>query len=45
MVDDFITGIDLYFNKKECNFIPVKTYITNVDAEKPAKNITTVKKH
>ena len=34
----FITGVDLYFNKKSTN-IPVKTYITNVDAEKPAKNI------
>ena len=34
----FITGIDLYFNKKSAT-IPVKTYITNVDAEKPAKNI------
>jgi len=34
----FVTGIDLYFNKKSTN-IPVKTYITNVDAEKPAKNI------
>ena len=34
----FVTGIDLYFNKKSST-IPVKTYITNVDAEKPAKNI------
>ena len=34
----FITGLDLYFSKKSTN-IPVKTYITNVDAEKPAKNI------
>ena len=34
----FLTGVDLYFNKKSTN-IPVKTYITNVDAEKPAKNI------
>ena len=34
----FVTGVDLYFNKKSTN-IPVKTYITNVDAEKPAKNI------
>ena len=34
----FITGIDLFFSKKSSN-IPVKTYITNVDAEKPAKNI------
>ncbi|BCU93744.1 MAG: hypothetical protein CM15mV3_0300 [Caudoviricetes sp.] len=28
----FVTGVDLYFNKKSTN-IPVKTYITNVDAE------------
>ena len=34
----FITGVDLYFNKKSTN-IPVKTYISNVDAEKPSKNI------
>ena len=34
----FLTGVDLYFNKKSAT-IPVKTYITNVDAEKPAKNI------
>ena len=34
----FVTGVDLYFSKKS-NTIPVKTYITNVDAEKPAKNI------
>ena len=34
----FVTGADLYFNKKSTN-IPVKTYITNVDAEKPGKNI------
>ena len=34
----FITGVDLYFNKKSTN-VPVKTYITNVDAEKPGKNI------
>ena len=34
----FITGVDLFFSKKSTN-IPVKAYITNVDAEKPAKNI------
>ena len=34
----FVTGVDLYFNSKSSN-IPVKTYLTNVDAEKPAKNI------
>ena len=34
----FVTGVDLYFNKKSAT-IPIKTYITNVDAEKPAKNI------
>ena len=34
----FVTGVDLFFNKKSSN-IPIKTYITNVDAEKPGKNI------
>ncbi len=34
----FITGVDLYFSKKSTN-IPVKAYISNVDAEKPSKNI------
>ena len=34
----FITGVDLFFSKKSTN-VPVKTYITNVDAEKPGKNI------
>ncbi len=34
----FVTGVDLFFSKKSTN-IPVKSYITNVDAEKPAKNI------
>ena len=34
----FVTGVDLYFNKKSST-IPIKTYISNVDAEKPAKNI------
>ena len=34
----FITGVDLYFSKKSTN-IPVKAYLTNVDAEKPGKNI------
>ena len=34
----FVTGVDLYFSKKSTN-IPIKTYISNVDAEKPAKNI------
>ena len=34
----FITGLDLFFSKKSTN-VPVKTYITNVDAEKPGKNI------
>ena len=34
----FVTGVDLFFSKKSSN-IPIKTYITNVDAEKPAKNI------
>ena len=34
----FTTGIDLYFNKKS-NIIPVKVYLTNVDFDKPGKNI------
>ena len=34
----FVTGVDFFFSKKSTN-IPVKAYITNVDAEKPAKNI------
>ena len=34
----FVTGLDLFFNKKSSN-IPVKAYITNVDYEKPGKNI------
>ena len=34
----FVTGVDLFFSKKSTN-IPVKAYISNVDAEKPAKNI------
>jgi hypothetical protein len=34
----FTTGIDLYFNKKS-NKIPVKVYLTNVDSDKPGKNI------
>ncbi len=34
----FITGLDLFFSKKSTN-VPIKTYITNVDAEKPGKNI------
>ena len=34
----FVTGVDLYFSKKSSN-IPVKAYLTNVDAEKPGKNV------
>ena len=34
----FVTGVDMFFNTKSTN-IPVKAYITNVDAEKPGKNI------
>ena len=34
----FVTGIDLFFNKKSNN-IPVKVYLTNVDSDKPGKNI------
>ena len=34
----FATGVDLFFNKKS-NTIPIKVYLSNVDSEKPAKNI------
>jgi hypothetical protein len=34
----FTTGIDLYFNKKS-NKVPVKVYLTNVESDKPGKNI------
>ena len=34
----FVTGVELFFNKKSSS-IPVKTYITNVDYDKPSKNI------
>ena len=34
----FITGADLYFKSKSTN-IPVRVYMTNVDFDKPAKNI------
>jgi len=34
----FATGIDLFFSKKS-NSIPVKVYLTNVDSDKPGKNI------
>jgi hypothetical protein len=34
----FVTSVDLYFSKKSSN-IPIKTYITNVDSEKPGKNV------
>lgn len=34
----FVTGMDLFFNKKS-NQIPVKVYLTNVDSDKPGKNI------
>ena len=34
----FVTGLDLFFSKKSTN-IPVKAYITNVDYDKPSKNI------
>ena len=34
----FVTGIDLFFNKKS-NSIPVKVYLTDVDSNKPGKNI------
>ena len=34
----FVTGTDLYFKSKSSN-IPVRVYMTNVDFDKPAKNI------
>ena len=34
----FVTAVDLFFNKKSTN-IPVKAYLTNVDFDKPSKNI------
>ena len=34
----FTTGVDLFFNKKS-DVIPVKVYLTNVDSDKPGKNI------
>jgi len=34
----FITGVDLFFKNKS-NQIPVKVYLTNVDSDKPGKNI------
>ena len=34
----FTTGLDLFFSKKS-NRIPVKVYLTNVDSDKPGKNI------
>tara|TARA_B100000427_G_scaffold189705_1_gene157639 strand:+ start:64 stop:3243 length:3180 start_codon:yes stop_codon:yes gene_type:complete len=34
----FVTGLDLYFNKKSDN-IPVKVYLSNVDSDKPGKNV------
>ena len=34
----FVTGLDLFFNKKS-KTVPVRAYITNVDYEKPGKNI------
>ena len=34
----FVTGIDLFFNKKSSN-IPVKVYLTDVEGDKPGKNI------
>jgi len=34
----FVTGADLYFKSKSTN-VPVRVYMTNVDFDKPAKNI------
>ena len=34
----FTTGVDLYLNKKSSS-IPIKVYLTNVESDKPGKNI------
>ena len=34
----FVTGVDLFFSKKSSK-IPVKVYLTNVDSDKPGKNV------
>jgi hypothetical protein len=34
----FTTGVDLFFSNKS-NRIPIKVYLTNVDSDKPGKNI------
>ena len=34
----FATGVDLFFSKKS-NTIPIKVYLSNVDSDKPGKNI------
>ena len=34
----FVTGLDLFFSKKSSS-IPVKVYLTDVDSDKPGKNI------
>ncbi len=34
----FTTGVDLYFKKKS-TIIPIKVYLSNVDSDKPGKNI------
>jgi len=34
----FVTGLDLFFSKKS-DTIPLRVYLTNVDSDKPAKNI------
>jgi hypothetical protein len=35
----FVTGIDLFFNQKSNNNLPVKVYLTDVDSGVPGKNI------
>jgi hypothetical protein len=34
----FVTGLDLFFSKKS-DTIPLRVYLTNIDSDKPAKNI------
>ena len=35
----FLTGMDLFFNKKSTNNIPIRVYLTNVESGKPGKYI------
>ena len=35
----FVTGIDLFFNKKSTNNLPIRVYLTNIESGKPGKYI------